>query len=532
MSMGQGGDIILNAAILSIAFLPNPPFASWKGVQNPHGSATVSSAACAASRDFGAMGFSRAGRDSGTAMFPTLLLAAALAPQQLRAEIPLAGLGDPLSTGKAFGLAYEPQSDLLFVALCGDLPFVGTPNRAIVVVDPHTDAVIGEIPVGAFPEEIAFAYDPLTGALRFGACTNSDDGTVTIWDAALQPVATITLPDPLGFGTCFPFGIAASETHFFITTIDGSGDLHAIALNTLALDPAASRNLGHGVLGGRVQHSGDALWIPHARSLPAFSGSEGGLTRGDIIAGSAAAWFVARDDSYTLYPTGQDLALLPGGGGWLGGLDLGGRIWRFDATGKLDRALDLGGRASHGLAVDAAGQLGAACTLWGNEILLLDLVAEELLSVTWTLGLGSGHAQPNDAIFAHGKLFVTCQGSESLLVFDSLPAVGAPPDWLPGLTTNSQTPARGSVVITTLTALPGEACWLLGSAACEATTVHGVPLRLGSAPLLHATGIGACSRALSTPAAAAAAGRTWFLQGVLQRGGSLRTTAPLAIALQ
>jgi hypothetical protein len=462
----------------------------------------------------------------------SFLLFAACAPQQLRAEIPLAGLGDPLATGKAFGLAHEPTQDLIYVAVCGDLPFVGTPNRAIAVVDPHADAVIGTIPVGRFPQEIAFAYDPATGALRYGACTDNDDGSVTIWDAARQVVATVALPDPLGFGSCFPSGIAADATHFYVTTLDGSGDVHAIALATRALDPAAARNLGPGLLGGRLQITNGTAWIPHARALAGFAGAEGGLTRLELASGAAASWFVARADNFTSWPTGQDLVRLPDGAAWLGGLDLGGKLWRADAAGRLERALDLGGSASHGLAADAAGALGAACTLWGDEVVLLDLAAEEVLARIATASLGAGHHQPNDAVFAHGKLFVSCQGSEALLVFDQLPTAGPPPGWLPGLAISDGTPARGDALTATVLAQPGESCWLLGAARCDAATVGGVALRLGPAPALHAAGVGGCTRTLTVPSALAVAGRAWFLQGVVRRAGALHATAPRAVVIQ
>lgn len=465
-------------------------------------------------------------------MFPTLFLAAAAAaaPQRFLAEVPLDGLGDPLANGKAFGLAHEPSQDLLYVAVCGDLPFVGTPNRAIAVVDPLALAVVGEIPCGAFPEEIAFARDPLTGALRYGACTNSADGSVTIWDASLQVVATVPLPDPMLYGTCYPFGIAATGTHFLVTTLDGSGDVHAISLATLAPDPAASLALGPGVLGGRLLVAGGEAWVPHARSLSGFAGSEGGLTRAPLGGGAPASWLVAREESFTLYPTGQDLASAEDGGAWLAGPDLGRKLWRADAAGRLDRALDLDGRDAHGIGVDGAG-LGAATTLWGDEVLLLDLRAEEILATIPTGALGAGHHQPNDAVFAHGRLFVSCQGSESLLVFDRLPAPGPPPAWLPGLVVGDTTPARGGVADATVLALPGEPCWLLGAPRCDAAVVHGAPLRLGPAPRLHASGFGVCSRSLAVPAAAAA-GRAWFLQGVILRGGAPRPTAPKAVVVQ
>lgn len=464
-------------------------------------------------------------------MFATLLFAAAFAsaPQQLRAEIPLSGIGDPLSNGKAFGLAHEPAQDRLYVAICGDLPFAGTSNRAIAVVDPQADAVVGSIPCGAFPEDIAFAYDPLSGAFRYGACTNSADGSVTIWDATLQVVATVALPDPLSYGSCYPFGIAATGTHFWISTLDGSGDVHAISLATRTLDPAASLHLGPGVLGGRPRVAGSELWLPHSVGLPGFAGAEGGLLRAPLAGGVPASWLVARADNFTLYPAGQDLAAAPGGGAWLGGFDLGGRLWLADPAGGLRRAWELDGRGVQGLAADGAG-LGAACTLWGDEILLLDLAAEEVLTVINTGALGAGHHQPNDAVFAHGKLFVTCQGSESLLVFDQLPAAGAPPTWLPGLALTGATPAPGDPIAAVLTAGPGEACALLGAPRCDAAPVAGVELRLGPNPRLLATGSGGCARTLTAPAALP--GRAWFVQGLIRRQGAWQPTEPRALVLQ
>jgi DNA-binding beta-propeller fold protein YncE len=464
----------------------------------------------------------------------TSLLFTALAAQQFRAEVPLSGLGDPLATGKSFGLAYEPSGDLLYVAVCGDLPFVGTPNRAIAVIDPVTATVSGEIPCGFFPEEIAFAYDSLTGALLHGACTNSQSGTVTIWDASLTVVATVALPDPLGFGTCFPFGIAATDTHFLITTQDGSGDVHAISLATLALDPASARNVGAGRLGARCAVQAGALWIADSFGLPAFSGSEGGFLALDLTTGTAASWLVARDDSYILYPAGQDLAALPVGGAWLGGTDVGGRLWRVDVNGALNRALDLGARPVYGLATDSLGGLLAACTLYGGEVLLVDASAERLLSATAVANLGSGgHSQPNDAVFAHDRLYVSCQGSESLLVFDQLPSAGPPPAWSSALIVSATTPDPGAAVTATVISPASGACWLLGADSCADSGLAGLDLRLGPNPRVHLAGSGQISLTVTVPAGAGVSGRAWFLQGVVQAsGGLLLATSPRAVVVQ
>lgn len=457
---------------------------------------------------------------------------AACAPQQFQQEISLAGLGDPNSNGKSFGLAHEPSQDLLYVAICGDLPFQGVPNAAIAVIDPAQNAVTAVIPVGAFPEEIAFAHDPLTGALLYGACTNSASGDVSIWNAALQVVATVPLPDPFGFGTCYPFGIAATSDHFLIGTQDGSGAVYAVSLASLTLDPAAGFNLGAGRLSARFRLSGDSLWMADTLSLPGFAGSEGGLLVRHLPSGAQDSWMTARDDQFTLYPSAQDLALLPQGGAWLGGTDLGGRLWRADAQGQLDRALDLGGHDVYGLAADPAGQWLAACTLYGGELLLVDLVAEELVSTTAVAGVGSGAALPNDALFLHGRLYVTCMGSESVLVFGGLPAAGPPPPWFGSLSISDATPAPGAPITASVQNPAGGACWLLGAGTCAAAPIAGIPLRLGSAPRLHASGFGSCSRSLNAPAGAGFRGRSWFLQGVARDGAILRPTPPKAAVLQ
>jgi hypothetical protein len=457
---------------------------------------------------------------------------AAAAPQQLLHEVPLTGLGDPNSNGKSFGLAHEPTQDLLYIAVCGDLPFQGVPNAAIAVIELGQHAIVKVIDVGLFPEEIAFAYDPLTGALRFGACTNSQSGGVTIWNDAQQVVATVALPDPLGFGTCYPFGIAATATHFLVSTQDGSGAIYAISLANLTLDPAADIATGAGRLGARFAVHGDELWLPDTLSLPGFSGSEGGLLRRQLSTGAQESWIVAHDDRFTRYPAAQDLALLPQGGAWIGGTDLDGRLWRADASGQLDRALDIGGRNVYGLAVNPAAELLAVCTLYGGELLLVDLVAEEVRSNTSLASVGSGHALPNDALFLRDRLYLTCLGSEYLLVFDQLPAPGSPPAWFGSLSLDDSTPDRGASFTATVVNPTGGLCWLFGAGECAPALIGGVPLRLGNAPRLHASGAGSCARSLSLPGAAALRGRSWFLQGVVRTGGQLRATAPKSAALQ
>lgn len=457
------------------------------------------------------------------------LFAAPIAAQDLHTEIDLFGLGDPLAPAKPFGISYEPVTDRLFVALSGD--FAGA-NRAVVILDPVTDTVIGSIDVGLFPEDIAFAYDAL-GNLLYGAVTNSTDGSITIWDALDQVVATVVLPDAFGFGTSYPFGIVEKDGYFYISTQDGSGDVHAVDWNTLSYDAAASFNINF-KSGSRLAVHGDALWIPSTEFLPAFDGGMGGLSTHDLSGLNADdAWFAAYADQFLGFPSGQDIAVMSDGSAYLTGLDFGGRLFKVDAQGQLDRAIDCEGVDGYGLAVSADESLLAVTGLVANEVLLVDLHNQELLSRTDVVGLGSGSMQPNDAVFAHGKLYVTVQSNERVLVFDNLPSVSGTTDFHGSLQISDSTPARGDQITLDLSGTAGFPVALMSATGTQATNHLGLVFQIGPNLMRRASdGDGSLQVQLDIPINPALQGKQFYLQGYVPDSLGDHLTAPKMLVIQ
>lgn len=457
------------------------------------------------------------------------ILVAPSAAQTFRQEIDLFGLGDPLAAAKPFGISYEPVTDRLFVGLAGD--FAGT-NNAVVILDPNTDTVIGTITVGLFPEDIAFSYEA-TGALQYGAVTNSTSGSVTIWDATDQVVATVALPDPFGYGSCYPFGIVELGGYFYVSTQDGSGEVYAIDIATLSVDAAACFTISNRT-GGRLAAKGDSLWIPTSEFLPSFAGSKGGLFVHDTtLTNPASSWFAVRKDQFLGYPSGQDVAILADGSAFLCGLDFDGRLYRVDAQGALDRAIDLEGLDGFGLALDPAQELLAVASLTGNELLLVDVLNQELLSRTPVTGLGSGYMQPNEVVFAHDKLYMTVQSNEAVLVFDNLPSVTLTSGFQDTLTVSDTTPAQGSIVAIDVDGFPGQTVALIHSQGTQPTVFAGVDFLIGGGlTLAGSSSTGNLHLDLTIPLGPAFEGMQFFLQGYVSDGLNDFTTAPKVLVIQ
>jgi len=455
------------------------------------------------------------------------LCAPSLAAQSFKQEISLVGLGNPLLYAKPFGISYEPVSHRIYVAIAGD--FAG-PNHAVAVIDPTTDTVVQTIPVGLYPEDIAFFYAP-NGTLAYGAVTNSTSGSVTIWDSAHVVVATVQLPDPFAFGTCYPFGILAHDGKFLISTADGSGDVHAIDIATLSYDATASFNTLFRS-NGRMVAVGSEIWIPTAEFTPNWDGSKGGLFRHDR-AGLRAddSWYAERMENFIGYPSGQEVVRLSDGRGYLSGLDFGGRLYRLDALGNLDRAIDLAGVDGFGLALEPIHEeLLAVCGFTSNELVLVDLLNDELLSTT-TLG-GLGYSMPNDAVFVHDKLYVTVQANEAVVVFDTLPSVSLQQSFSGDLVVSDTTPDFGSAFTVDLVGFPGQSVAIFMGDAPVGGVFQGLQLQVGPSPVKRSHALGSLSLNLVIPNNPSLANRHFFVQGYLTDGVNHFTTEPKVIVIQ
>lgn len=458
-----------------------------------------------------------------------LALGAAASPaQSFSHDIALTGLGNG-NPAAPFGITYEPFSNRLYVGVSG------TPaanNDVVAVIDAATDAVLGTIPAGAFPADVAFVYDA-AGVPRYGAVTNSTSGSVTIWDANHQIVATVALPDPLGFGTCFPFGItaAADQSRFYVSTQDGHGDVYAIDVATLQYDPAASILLA-AKLGGRLRHRNDTLYLPWGEFDPLFSGARGGLS-GWNIGGLPFFWdrlAIDRSGQF-VYPSGNDLEFLPDGRYLLGGNSFDHRLYLFQGNGELLRTIRIhtGTGSAHGLALDPGGTLLAACDLAANEVALVDLLNFVELSRIHLRTVGAGYLQPNEAVLVHDKLYVTCQGSEHVVVFDNLPDPAPGAGYAGTITVSETTPPPG-VFVDVAVSGPGTVL-LLRSADDQRTSIHGTTLDIGPNPSLAGAGNGGFAGRFRVPHSAPA-GLHHFFQGVVDAAGTRRLTEPRAIVVQ
>lgn len=453
------------------------------------------------------------------------LLCAALPAQTFSHDIPLSGLGNG-NPAKPFGITAEPVTGVLYVAIAGD--FLGN-NDVVAVIDPVTSLVTGTIQAGLYPEDVAVAYD-LAGAPTVAAVTNSSSGTVTVWEVLSGVVlADVPLPDPFAFGSSYPFGITAGGPGFWVSSFDGSGMVYAIDAATLQHDPAASFDLGGGRSGGRLLASGD-LFVPTSAYTPTWTGSEGGLVarRGNLV---AEDYVVASEDGSGLFPAGQEVLRLADGRLLLAGTDFGPRLYVLDRLGRLERTLRLsGGGGIHGLALSPDGSLVAACDLAGNTVYLIDALNLVELSATSVTGVGLGYAQPNDAAFADGKLFVTCQANEEVIVFDHLPAPVPGNGYAGSLTLSESTPTRGDQVLATVSG-PGLVA-LFVALDDQPGVVSGVGLDIGPAPTLAGSGTGHFTRGWTMPLAAGARGVNLFAQGVVDAAGTPQPTAPRVAVIQ
>ncbi|HEX9793070.1 MAG TPA: hypothetical protein VGC54_03725 [Planctomycetota bacterium] len=439
------------------------------------------------------------------------------------------GNGNP---AKPFGITYERYSGRLFVGVAGQF---FADNDVVALLDPDSKAVLGTLQAGLFPEDVAFAYDQ-SGRPTFGAVTNSTSGSVTVWDANTDAVvATVRLPDPQGFGTAYPFGIAASPGggRFHVTTQDGSGAVYALDLADLALDPAAAFQLGGNVAGGRPLAVARRLFVPATFQDPAFTGSLGGIAAVDLGAGGVA-WsrqLVDRRGAFQ-WPSSQAVVALADGRLILGGTGFEGRLYVLEQDGTLQRTLRIGTPqgSAHGLALSPDESLLVVCDLAGNSLAVIDLLNMEEIAVIDLTAIDGTFKEPNAAVFVGAELFVTLQGKESVLVFDDFPAPLPGGGFAGALTVSDSAPALGGAFAVGVSG-PGRVA-ILASTEDTAAVVAGVALLLGPAPAVQGSAAGAATRTYTIPSNPAFRGRHFFFQGVVDVFGAPRATAPRMIVVQ
>ena len=209
------------------------------------------------------------------------------------------------------------------------------PN-SLAAIDPATDRIVGEVPVGARPGAIASG----AGSVWVG---NRDDETVSrVAPASLAVVRTVAVGAE-------PTGLAAAGRGVWVV----GADPFAADVSVRRIDPrfdvvAPARRLGNVLPGGpgAVAAAGDALWVAPSSGLLTRLDPAGGRVLGrldpntsptGIAAGAGAIWLPNRDaDTVTrVDPTGLRTTIPVGRSPAAIAVGLGG-VWVVDA---LDDAL-------------------------------------------------------------------------------------------------------------------------------------------------------------------------------------------------
>jgi YVTN family beta-propeller protein len=454
------------------------------------------------------------------------LLCPFAASQQFSHDISFAGLGNG-NPAKPFGIAYEPANDRVYVVIAGSF---GSENNLVAVIDPSNDAIVATITTGLYPEEIAFAYD-LQGKLTYGAVSNSSSGSLTIFDGTNAVLGEVALPDPFALGTCYPFGLVwdAASARFFVTTLDGSGDVHAVDPAALMVDGGASLSTAYSSGARAIIHNG-ALWTSATRYNASFNNANASMARIDLKNGDLHETLLL-DETRAFYPGLQDLALLDSGQVIAGGLGFNGMLYRFSPSGQLERSIYMpDASGAHGLAVDASGELLAVCDLYSDTLVLYDLLNDQQLSATKLNTLGIGYGQPNDAVFVHGKLYVTSQATEEVVVFDQLPDPKSGAGYGGTISVSHATPSGGDLVRVSVTGsgLVGLAMAREGSGG----SFRGFDLKIGPNASLLGTAVGKFQHSMSVPIRPELRGLHIWLQGAIDLAGAPQLTEPRLVIIQ
>ncbi|HJM38502.1 MAG TPA: hypothetical protein QGG59_00130 [Planctomycetota bacterium] len=460
------------------------------------------------------------------ALFAATSCASLLSAQSFSHDISLSGMGNG-NPSKTFGLTTDPSFNRLYVAVAGD--FMGN-NNIVAEIDTTTDTVVRTIQVGNYPEDIALIFDPVTGTATSGAVTNSSDGTVSIWDLASGAVThTVQLPDPFGLGSCYPFGITTGGPGLWVTTVDGSGAVYGIDTNTFLVDPNAEFNTSW-KSNGRPLDTGSQVVVPTTAYTPTWSGSSAELFFTDSTIAGTWSNLMAENEGNYIFPGGQDVVELPNGDFVVGCLSTNARLYIISPDGELIRTIRLSsGGGAHGLALSADGSLLVACDLPTGTISFVDMLNFSELASFQSSSTGQGYQQPNDAVFCNGKVYVTCQGSEEVMVFDNLPTVN-PGQGYAGELAIGWAPSPDNPISFGLTVTGNGIVALFVSFDDLPSYYSTVNLEIGPSPILAGWGRNSFSKSWTIPINAPR-GLNLFAQGVVDVIGMPVLTTPRVIVL-
>ncbi|MBC8371838.1 MAG: hypothetical protein H8E25_17685 [Planctomycetes bacterium] len=437
--------------------------------------------------------------------------------QNFKQEINLSGLGIAGADCKPFGIAFNPTNNLLYVAVSGSF---GSNNNVVAVIDPVTDSVMTSIPVGLYPEDIAFSA--ISGN---GAVTNSTSGSVTFFDNSNNVTSTLQLPDPFGIGSCYPFGITYSAGYYYVGTVDGSGEVYVIDAVTEQLMPGKTISTGYKSI-GRMVESQTGLLISTTAYNATWSGSTAGVYGYQSNASSSRHTNYFSADNIGSFPSASDITIGSTGKIFMTGIDFDGKLYVINNDGTPARVIDAHGHNGYGLATSQDQSVVALCELATGSIVLFDAHNEEYYSQISFIGMA------NDAVFAAGKLYVTDQSNERVMVYDQIPTFVDRGEHSGDLDISNSAPTAGDTVSVSLHGINGNAVWLVGATSYGVTTHNGVSFDIGPSVFLYGTGASSYQMTRTVPNNPVLVGRHFYFQGAFSDGFALNTTEPAVLIIQ
>ena len=237
------------------------------------------------------------------------------------------------------------------------------------------------------------------------------------------------------------------------------------------------------------------------------------------------------DETRAFFPGMQDLVLLDSGQVIAGGLGFNGMLYRFSPSGQLEGSIYLpDASGAHGLAVDASGELLAVCDLYSDTLVLYDLLNDQQISATKLNTIGIGYGQPNDAIFVHGKLYVTSQATEEVLVFDQLPDPKPGKGYSGTIVVSDATPSSGDLVSVSVNGT-GLVCLAMAREG-SGVSFRGFDLQIGPNTSLVGTATSKFQHSMSVPSRPELRGMHIWLQGAVDLSGTPQLTEPRVVIIQ
>lgn len=447
-----------------------------------------------------------------------ILISVSVSAQNFKQEISLSGLGDQSAAARPFGIAYNPATQLVYVSIAGSF---GANNNAVAVIDPSSDTVVATMLVGLYPEDIAF--DPTTGS---GAVTNSTSGSISFFNMSHMVTSTLQLPDPFGIGSCYPFGITHANGYYYVGTVDGSGEVYAIDAATNTLAPSMGFSTNYRSLGRMTSTANGSLLATTTTYNATWSGATGGVFAYDLASASTGRQtnFLSQDNLGT-YPSASDFTFA-NGNTFMAGIDFDGLLYVVNEDGTPARAIPTNGHSGYGLATSEEGSLIAMCDLSAGAVVFFDAINEEYVSEVGFSGMA------NDAVFANGKLYVTDQSSERVMVYDQLPTFTDRNEHDGTLILNNSAPSLGDAVGVTVLGNVGHPVWLVGASTAGATTFNGINFAIGPNLFSYGTDNTTFYMGRNVPNNLALSGRRFYMQGAVSDGSVIRTTQPAVLIIQ